>query len=321
MDALPDDPAPVTAFLATLGARDPATVAAYRTVLRAFVTWRAQQPGGVPFRIELVTETAVRRYLAHLTSLGRAPQTRAKALTALQRFGRWAQAEGLLRRNPAAAVERPTLVALAPTELSPQARFVLASLVERQESLRLAAIIALAYWAALRISEIATLRLDDCTVNQRAGTIVVRDGKGGKTRTLDLHNHARRALHAYLVEHPHAADARDPESAYVFTGQRAAWLRRQDRPDHLSPRAIEHLWLGLKRTATQDEAPHLADVTFHDLRHDWAHRARQSGWLLEEIAVYLGHQTRDGAPAISTTARYTLPSRQQLKRRIQDLPG
>ena len=57
-------------------------------------------------------------------------------------------------------------------------------------------------------------------------------------------------------------------------------------------------------------------VRFHDLRHDWAHRARQSGWTLEEIAVYAGHQTKDGAPAIATTARYTLPSRAQLKARL-----
>ena len=58
-----------------------------------------------------------------------------------------------------------------------------------------------------------------------------------------------------------------------------------------------------------------------DLRHDFAHRARQAGWSLEEIAVYVGHQTKDGAPAIATTARYTLPSRRQLKERIQALSG
>src|SRR5258707_1242361 len=41
-------------------------------------------------------------------------------------------------------------------------------------------------------------------------------------------------------------------------------------------------------------------IRFHDLRHDWAHRARVAGWLLEEIAVYLGHQTKDGMPTIMT---------------------
>ncbi|MBC8472889.1 MAG: site-specific integrase [Planctomycetes bacterium] len=59
----------------------------------------------------------------------------------------------------------------------------------------------------------------------------------------------------------------------------------------------------------------------HDLRHDFAHRARAAGWWLEEIAVYLGHQTHDGMPAIATTARYTLPSRLQLKKKLQHLMG
>jgi site-specific recombinase XerD len=315
------DPGPVRAFIHFLDGKDPKTIAAYCGTIRAFVAWLATMPGGDPFRMELVTATAIRGYLESLKAAGRAPRTRAKAITALQRFCRWAQDEGLLRRNPVAHIERPTVTAMAPTELTSEARYIISTLVERQDSKRLAAIVALAYWAALRISEVAALRIDHCTVNQRAGTITIVDSKGGKTRTIDLHNQARRALYAYLYENPHAANGRDPESAYVFTGQRAAWLRRHGRPDHLSARAIEHLWMGLKRSATRDEWEHIKDVTFHDLRHDWAHRARAAGWLLEEIAVYAGHQTKDGAPAITTTVRYTLPSRQQLRQRLHNLSG
>jgi hypothetical protein len=131
--------------------------------------------------MEIVTETAVRGYLEHLTVLGRAPQTRAKARTALHRFCRWAQAEGLLRRNPVAAVERPTIATLAPTELTPDTRFVIKSLTERANSPRLAALVALGYWAGLRISEIALLELEHCQVNQRAGSLHIVDGKGGKS--------------------------------------------------------------------------------------------------------------------------------------------
>jgi hypothetical protein len=52
----------------------------------------------------------------------------------LQRFCRRAQGEGLLRRNPVAQIERPTVSALSPTELTPEARYVLDTLVERQGS-------------------------------------------------------------------------------------------------------------------------------------------------------------------------------------------
>jgi integrase len=193
--------------------------------------------------------------------------------------------------------------------------------VEQHATPRFAAIFALGYWAGLRISEIAALRLDQCIINQRAGSITLVDAKGGKTRTLDLHNMARRALYDYLSPAEPHDDNRDPESTYVFTSQRSAWLRQYGRPDHLSERGIEHLWAQFKHQGSYEEWQLIVDVTFHDLRHDFAHRARQSGWSLEEIAVYAGHQTKDGAPAIATTARYTLPSRKQLKERVQLLQG
>ena len=263
----------------------------------------------------------MRGYMDSLQQAGRAPRTRSKALSGLRRFCRWAMDEGYLRRNPARLMERPTVVALAPTELSEKQRFVLKQLVEQHASRRFAAIFALGYWAGLRISEIATLRLDQCQINQRAGSITLLDAKGGKTRTLDLHNMARRALYDYLFPARPQDRERDEESAYVFTSQRAAWLRQQGRPDHLSERGIEHLWMQVKQKGNHEEWGRIAQVTFHDLRHDFAHRARQAAWSLEEIAVYLGHQTKDGAPAIATTVRYTLPSRHQLKERIQELPG
>ena len=173
----------------------------------------------------------------------------------------------------------------------------------------------------MRISEVAGLRLADCDINQRAGVISIRDGKGKKSRTLDLHNRARRALYDYLDTTPNNPGARDPESVFVFTSQRAAWLREQGLADNLSSRGIDHLWRKAKHRATQSEWPLIQDITFHDLRHDFAHRARAAGWDLEEIAVYLGHQNRDGMPAIATTARYTLPGRQQLKQKLSLLSG
>lgn len=241
------DPAALQEFRAALATRDPKTVATYLTTMRDFVTWLATQPGGIPFHFGLVTETAVRGYMDWLQQADRAPRTRSKALSALHRFCQWAVDEGHLRRNPARAMERPTVVAVAPTELSDKQHFVLKTMVEQHATPRFAAIFALGYWAGLRISEIATLRLDQCSINQRAGSITLLDAKGGKTRTLDLHNMARRALFDYLFPAEPHADDRDPESMYVFTSQRAAWLRQQRRPDHLSERGIEHLWVQCRK--------------------------------------------------------------------------
>ena len=122
-----DDPLIFQEFREALGTRDPKTVAAYLTTMRDFVTWLAAQSGGVPFHLGLLTETAVRGYMDALKLAGRAPRTRSKALSGLRRFCQWAMDEGYLRRNPARAIERPTVVAMAPTELFEQQRFVLSN--------------------------------------------------------------------------------------------------------------------------------------------------------------------------------------------------
>jgi site-specific recombinase XerD len=209
-----NDPVIFQEFQDALGARDPKTIATYLSTVRDFVAWLAVQPGGAPFHVGLVTETAVRGYMDSLQNAGRAPRTRSKALSGLRRFCQWAMDEGYLRRNSARSIEHPTVVALAPTELSEKQRFVLKQLVEQHTTRRFDAIFALGYWVGLRISEIATLRVDQCQINQRAGSITLVDAKGGKTRTLDLHNMARRALYDYLFPTCPQDRERDEESAY-----------------------------------------------------------------------------------------------------------
>ena len=162
---LPPDPLLLEDFRASLVTRHPLTQRAYLGTLRDFLAWLAQQPAGNPFHIESLTQTAVQGYLDVLKSRGAAPRTRSRAIVALRRFGQWAVDEEYLRRNPARQLERPTVVALAPTELSGKQRFVLKSLVERLASPRLTAIFTLGYWAGLRVSEVAALRVDQCHVN------------------------------------------------------------------------------------------------------------------------------------------------------------
>jgi len=65
----------------------------------------------------------------------------------------------------------------------------------------------------------------------------------------------------------------------------------------------------------------IADISFHDLRDDFAHRALSAGWTLEEVAYYLGHVTLRGTPALQTTLRYTQVTRAQVKEKLHTLRG
>jgi len=131
--------------------------------------------------------------------------------------------------------------------------------------------------------------------------------KGGKFRDIDLLNQARRPLFEYLRH-----GGRDPDSSYVFSSQRS---------QQFTEAGIHHWFRTLKQGATKDQWEKIATLSFHDLRHDFAHRLRVAGWTLEEVAYYLGHVTKKGTPAIQTTARYTQVSREHVKEKLRWVKG
>lgn len=163
------------------------------------------------------------------------------------------------------------------------------------------ALFALGYWAGCRVSDVSWLLREQTHVGSKVGWLHVGH-KGGKGRDIDLVNAARRPLYEYIYH-----GGRDPESPYVFTSQRS---------QRLTEAGVHRWWKNIKAHALVDEWELIHDVTFHDLRHDFAHRAREAGWTLEEIAYYLGHITKKGTPAIQTTVRYTQGSRQQVKAKL-----
>jgi site-specific recombinase XerD len=295
-------------YLTQLQGKAAGTLDAYQRVLRQFLGWLAERPGGSSgFAPDQFTATAVETYLEHLGARGYSVSHRARVKAGLNGFARWLiEEQGVLRRNPVRGVVVPAQALLAPRELSPDQRYVLRTLVEREGSLRGAAIFALGYWAGCRVSDVAWLRREHTHVGPRTGWLRV-GYKGGKEREIDLANAARKPLYAYLE---HGAGQRS--GAYVFSSQRAA---------RLSEAGIHHWFRSLKDLARRQEWELVHDVTFHDLRHDFAHRARAVGWSLEEVAYYLGHVTKQGRPAIQTTARYTQVSRAAVKHKLQTLPG
>jgi site-specific recombinase XerD len=225
----------------------------------------------------------------------------------LSSFCQWLiDEQGILKRNPARNLELPAQQLLAPRILSEKQRITLRILIEQAEDLRGEALFALGYWAGCRVSDVAHLLLEHTHVGPKIGWLHVGH-KGGKFRDIDLLNQARRPLFEYLQR-----GGRDAESPYIFTSQ---------RNQQLTEAGIHHWFRTLKLRATSDQWEKIADLSFHDLRHDFAHRAREAGWALEEIAYYLGHVTKKGTPAIQTTARYTQVSREQVKEKLKLIKG
>jgi site-specific recombinase XerD len=306
-DAIDEVHAILSEYEQFLSGKAEGTTDAYLRTVHRLVVWVEQRPGNSgQFQPRQLTKTAVEMYLASLEKEGFSLNHRARVKSTISSFARFLiEEKGLLQRNPTRGIDLPSVPMLAPRQLSEDQRYILRSLVEQEDNRRGAVLFALGYWAGCRVSDVSWLQMAHTHVGPKVGWLHV-GYKGGKWRDIDLMNEARKPLHEYLQA------TRDTERIYVFPSQRS---------ERLTEEGIHYWFRTLKAHATKDQWTYIADLTFHDLRHDFAHRAREAGWSLEEVAYYLGHVTKKGTPAIQTTVRYTQVSREQVKEKLKLVRG
>src|SRR2546428_13565333 len=164
-----------------------ATVDAYVRILRQFTAWVAKLPGqGGQFVPSQLTTTAVERYLSALKEQGYSVSHRTRVKTVINGFCQWLiEEKQALTRNPTRGVEIKAQQTLAPRVLSPDQRFVLHTLLEKEAGLRGKAIFALGYWAGCRVSDVAHLLVEHTHVGPKIGWLHVGH-TGEKFRDIDL---------------------------------------------------------------------------------------------------------------------------------------
>jgi len=283
------------AFERYLRAQDRAekTVGDYLTDLRLFAEWFTQTRDE-PFKPQAITPTDVREYRAYLLNVKRqSPATINRRLVTLRVFCRWAMNEGLLASDPTSAIKPVKQVQPAPRWLDRKEQYALRRAAEKDGDVRNLAILLLLLNTGLRVSEVAGLKLADVELSERKGEITVR-GKGTKVRTVPLNAEVRRALREYLAKRPKVKhDA-------VFVNQRGEPLGR----------------LGIEyQVATLGRVAGLEHLTPHMLRHTFAKNLIDQSVSLDQVAMLMGHRS------LTTTARYTQPSQQDLVRAVERLGG
>jgi site-specific recombinase XerD len=292
--------------------RSDGTVAVYMGILRHFTQWIVERAGKRElFHPELLTTRAIERYLSDLDAHGYSFSHRKRAKSVITHFCQWLvdDPETPLLQNPARGITlaRPSRQAResSPRILSPTQRVLIRALVKKGD-VRGHALFALAYWAGCRVTDITHLQIEHTHVGAKSGWLHLGTS-AGQVRDIDLMNEARRPLYTYLQQR--GCDERSP---YVFPSQRSS---------RLSEAGLHHWFRTLKQRATPEEWEQISTISFHDLRHDFAHRALEAGWTLEELAYYLGHVTLKGTPALQTTVRYTQVARAQVKEKLKAVKG
>ncbi len=239
----------------------------------------------------------IERYLASLEAAGLAASSRARRLSAIRQFFRFAFLEGYRGDDPAARLRGPRRPRPLPSALDEEAVSRLFEAAERggdgPRAVRLRAILELLYATGLRVSEACTLPV----AALRGGpTALLIRGKGGRERLVPLGEPARAALGAWLA----LRETDDRRSPWLFPGT---------RPDKPLGRAA--VWYQLKRLAPEAGIDPTR-LSPHTLRHAFATHLLANGADLRSIQSLLGHAD------ISTTEIYTHVLDERLRRLVLD---
>ncbi len=247
-----------------LKAYSPHTQSAYLRCARHFASHYMRSP-------EEMGETEVRNFLLHLVRERQAsPATQDMYVNALK----FLYTITLKRPEVVKDLSHPKRPKTLPVILSPEE---VLRVFEAIRSVKYKAIIAAAYAAGLRISEVCSLSVSD--IDSQRMRIHIRSGKGKKDRYVMLGESLLALLRQYY-------QAVRPQGEYLFPGQKPH--------SHISTKAVS---LVLRKVIRETGLS--KKVTMHTLRHCFATHLLEAGTDIRILQVLLGHSS------IRTTLRYT----------------
>ncbi len=213
-----------------------------------------------------------------------------RELSTIRSFFQFLIKTGKCNHNPAKTVHAPKAKQRLPKTLDvDQIAGLVSASVESPLEIRDLAIMELFYSSGLRLSELVSLDIEDLdTLDQ---TIVVKKGKGGKSRIVPVGKFAIKAITTWLQVRNDIAVVASPALFISRRGKRIAGRTVQSRLER---------WR--KKNALQER------IHPHMLRHSFASHLLESSGDLRAVQEMLGHSN------ISTTQIYTHLDFQHLTR-------
>lgn len=278
------------------------TLLAYGRDLRDLSDWL----GARALSLAGLTREQVEDYLSHCDAQGLSRATRARRLSAIRQFTRFALEEGWREDDPAIRIAGPGRAKRIPRTLD---RAEIQALLDaapgigrgRIDRTRNMCLIELLYATGMRVTELVSLPVAGCRGDP--AVLVIR-GKGGRDRMVPLGQAARTALRDWLEIRDNA-----PQGSPLYrllAGRGARWLfPAPGAAGHLPRQSFSRL-LGQMAVAAGIDP---ARVTPHVIRHAFATHLLEGGADLRSIQMLLGHAD------LGTTEIYT----HVLNHRMRDL--
>jgi integrase/recombinase XerC len=254
------------------------TVSSYRRDLERLANYCDDKQ--LPNWIDL-KQGDIRAHIAARHRKGIGAKSLQRELSAIRSFFVYLLKNQLAETNPAQHVKAPKQARSLPKTLDvDQVVGLLEAGTSSVLEIRDVAMFELFYSSGLRLSELAALDLNDINLNDRS--LIVRSGKGGKSRVLPIGSKAVTAIGTWLQERLKLAQL--PEDALFVT----------TKGRRLGSRSIE-LRLG-RWCKTKGIQTHIHP---HMLRHSFASHLLESSQDLRAVQELLGHSN------IGTTQIYT----------------
>lgn len=253
------------------------TAQTYRFSVEPFLLWC--RDGHLKLKDATVRELLY--YLTWRKTNGSDELTLAKDISALRAFGNFLVRKNIWQENQAAMLDRPKATRALPRVLSVEQVEVLLSAIDTSTPLGMRddALFEMIYSCGLRISEVATLLMQNVHLNERM--ILVR-GKGDKERIVPFGEVAEKKLVSYIKEaRPQLVGKKN--IATVFVNYRGEPISRKG------------IWKRFQELETLSGI----DAKVHTLRHSFATHLLAGGADLRSVQELLGHAD------LATTQIYT----------------
>lgn len=223
----------------------------------------------------------IRAHIAGRHRAGLSSKSLQRELSAIRSFYTFLLKKQWLENNPAQQIKAPKQAKKLPKILDvDQINGLLDAGTSSALEVRDLAMFELFYSSGLRLTELASLDLNDLDLDEQS--LLVRMGKGGKSRILPIGSHAITALKNWL---PLRFKQSQPTESAVFVSKRGTRLGQRSIELRLSQ------WCQKKGLA-EHVHPHL-------LRHCFASHLLESSRDLRAVQELLGHSN------INTTQIYT----------------
>ncbi len=232
------------------------TLRSYGLFLRRFV-----REVGRP--VDEVSTQDVRRFLAAEERKGNGLSTIASKIHQLSSLYKWMEREELIDKSPMRKIDAPRLGKRPPRYLTHEEIEQVRDVAKGMDRL----LFEVLYSSAIRVSE--AVKLDWSDVDLNAKSLIVRDGKGGKSRQTLFSTRAVLLLRRYQ-------EKRQDTNPWVFQSQ----FRQR-----MSKNSIER-----RMRILGEKAGLRGRLTPHRLRHSAAKHLRDAGMPADVLQALLGHE-------------------------------